>query len=128
MTKDEALKMAIKAMENDICLGQNWLLEEAINACKKALEQPAQKPLSDDEIAEMFRVDKNDLTFNILRDQVRMIEQAHGIKMSLRIHNKCHQCLLESYSYNRTCDKCQARRKQHEYQDYMQALKKKNHD
>lgn len=56
MTKDEALKMAIKAMECDICLGQNWHLDNAIKACKDALEQPAPswQGLSDDEIAEII--------------------------------------------------------------------------
>ena len=39
MTKDEALKMAIEALSQD----EGWFeTEEAINACKEALEQPAQ--------------------------------------------------------------------------------------
>ena len=42
MTKDEALKMAIEAMNN---YNDGWTPDEmisAINACKEALEQPAQ--------------------------------------------------------------------------------------
>ena len=42
MTKDEALVMAIEAMEN---YNDGWTPDEmisAINACKEALEQPAQ--------------------------------------------------------------------------------------
>ena len=62
MTKDEALKMAIKAMENEYkdwscehgfhndecpneeCEQKDWF--KAINACKEALEQPAQEPVA----------------------------------------------------------------------------------
>ncbi len=40
MTKDEALKMAIDALSQD----EGWFeTEEAINACKEALKQPAQE-------------------------------------------------------------------------------------
>ena len=38
MTKDEALKMAIEALENSLTIQ-----DVAINACKEALEQPAQR-------------------------------------------------------------------------------------
>lgn len=47
----EALKMAIEAMENtklgDAAFGlaPSIILDDAINACKEALEQPAQKPV-----------------------------------------------------------------------------------
>jgi len=37
MTKDKALKMAIEALENSLTIQ-----DVAINACKEALEQPAQ--------------------------------------------------------------------------------------
>jgi hypothetical protein len=48
MTKDEALKMAIKALEMwdkkhiiEMKVGERWIdLSYAINACKEALEQP----------------------------------------------------------------------------------------
>jgi hypothetical protein len=48
MTKDEALKMAIKEMTDaiphlDIHFDDYF---EAINACKEALEQPAQEPMA----------------------------------------------------------------------------------
>ena len=45
MTKDEALKMAIDAF-NDSCglCGKNY--EKEIDACKKALAQPAQEPVT----------------------------------------------------------------------------------
>ena len=48
MTKDEALKMAIEAL-NDSCglCGRNY--EKKINACKEALEQPAWQGLTDNE-------------------------------------------------------------------------------
>ena len=55
MTKDEALKMAIEALDScDINIGYNGdsqyydekLVEKAINACKEALEQPAQEPVA----------------------------------------------------------------------------------
>jgi hypothetical protein len=54
MTKDEALKMAIEALDScDINIGYNGdsqyydekLVEKAFNACKEALEQPAQEPV-----------------------------------------------------------------------------------
>jgi hypothetical protein len=49
MTKDEALKMAIEFIDN-VHEGE-WLYvgfdrEDVINACKEALEQPAQEPVS----------------------------------------------------------------------------------
>ena len=47
MTKDEALKMAIEVMyRNSPKIGLTQELEEAINACKEALEQPAQEPVA----------------------------------------------------------------------------------
>lgn len=58
MTKDEALKMAVEELKNykesqEICaynLGfdERWSvdrIDKAINACKEALEQPAQEPV-----------------------------------------------------------------------------------
>jgi hypothetical protein len=63
MTKDEALKMAIKAMEglcDTFMLGADYKgfefydnTTDAIKACKKALEQPAWKPISLDEMQEL---------------------------------------------------------------------------
>ena len=60
MNKDEALKMAIEALQNNQvydCEGKPMLAieeanEKAIQACKEALEQPAPswQGLSDDEI------------------------------------------------------------------------------
>jgi hypothetical protein len=48
MTKDEALKMAIEALSQD----EGWFEpEEAINACKKALEQ---QEIGDAEIKQML--------------------------------------------------------------------------
>jgi hypothetical protein len=54
MTKDEALKMAVEIMErylNETPLGNQPHMiahkaEKAINACKEALEQPAQEPVA----------------------------------------------------------------------------------
>jgi hypothetical protein len=45
MTKDEALKMAIEVLDLNVdCVSESkW--KEAINACKEALEQPAQEPV-----------------------------------------------------------------------------------
>jgi rRNA maturation endonuclease Nob1 len=44
MSKDEALKMAIEVMyRNSPKIRLTQELEEAINACKEALEQPAQE-------------------------------------------------------------------------------------
>jgi hypothetical protein len=42
MTKDEALQMAIEVLDLNVdCVSESkW--KEAINACKEALEQPAQ--------------------------------------------------------------------------------------
>ena len=44
MTKDEALKMAIEALD-DLELCDYKTAHKAINACKEALEQPAQEPM-----------------------------------------------------------------------------------
>jgi hypothetical protein len=58
---------------------------EGINACKKALEQPAQKPLSDDEINELWKESCEDvrgLNLGFTTQQhyfAWLIEQAHGI-------------------------------------------------
>lgn len=54
MNKDEALKMAIEALQNNQvydCEGKPMLAieeanEKAIQACKEALEQPAQEPVA----------------------------------------------------------------------------------
>jgi hypothetical protein len=51
MNKDEALKMAIEALKEaeDIIegkTGQGGYFAKPINACKEALEQPAQKPVA----------------------------------------------------------------------------------
>ena len=43
MTKDEALKMAIEYLEAD---GYSISRQPIINACKEALEQPAQEPVA----------------------------------------------------------------------------------
>jgi hypothetical protein len=64
MSKDEALKMAIKVIENlnydafgyfsDECANN-----EAIKACKEALEQPAQEPKSVGFIRDLISIDKD---------------------------------------------------------------------
>ena len=54
MTKDEALKMAIEALEMHVPYYVKDRGCEAINACKEALEQSAWQGLSDDEIEEVY--------------------------------------------------------------------------
>jgi len=59
VSKDTALKMAIDFMETlTIDIGiKTWNekhRKETINACKEALEQPAQEPVSDDEIMNIW--------------------------------------------------------------------------
>jgi hypothetical protein len=44
MTKDEALKMAIEAL-NTLRIEKGSIYQQAISACKEALEQPAQEPV-----------------------------------------------------------------------------------
>ena len=59
MTKDEALKMAIEALEDFST--QYARLEPIINACKEALEQPAQKPvawINEDELPDEYPYDE----------------------------------------------------------------------
>ena len=46
VSKDTALKMAIEAMEGAYRF-DGIVLGKAINACKKALEQPTQEPVID---------------------------------------------------------------------------------
>lgn len=54
MNKDEALKMAIKVMyRNSPNIGLTQEIEEAINACEKALEQPAQEPLTQEKYEQL---------------------------------------------------------------------------
>lgn len=46
MTKDEALKMAIETLENIDGKRFQHFIDETIQSCKEALEQPAQKPVA----------------------------------------------------------------------------------
>jgi hypothetical protein len=46
MTKDEALKMAIEAIEYTNWSERTAKMETALKACKEALEQPAQEPVA----------------------------------------------------------------------------------
>jgi len=114
VSKDTALKMAIEAMEN-IEIPFDKYAFEAINACKEALEQPAQevkcsnhpdaphgfcrdashtagryvcecegwqpaqKPLSDDEINVFINPMPQNIQNDDLREFARAIEKAHGI-------------------------------------------------
>jgi hypothetical protein len=82
MSKDEALKMAIKVIENlnydafgyfpDECAN-----DEAIKACKEALEQPAWQGLTDDEILDMyFQANISPQPARDVIDFIRAIEQA----------------------------------------------------
>lgn len=80
--KNEALKMAIELMERfleyDGISSSDYI--DVMNACKAALEQPVQEPLSDDEIAEMAKeMELNEIGLLIYKGMVRAIEQAHGI-------------------------------------------------
>jgi hypothetical protein len=43
--KDEALKMAIEALDT-LMMEKGSVYQQAINACKEALEQPAQEPVA----------------------------------------------------------------------------------
>ena len=72
MTKDEALKMAIKVMNN---YNDGWTPDEmvsAIKACKETLEQPAWQGLTDNEIGQIIVNSKSLLAI----DFYRAIEQA----------------------------------------------------
>jgi hypothetical protein len=51
MTKDEALKMAIEHIEFEGVRNEEGLY--VLNACKEALEQPAWRPISLDEMQEL---------------------------------------------------------------------------
>ena len=44
MTKDEALKMAIEALDT-LMMEKDSIYQQALQACKEALEQPAQEPV-----------------------------------------------------------------------------------
>ncbi len=81
--KDTALKMAHKTFMQ---MNERWprkddgsgYFDKEINACKKALEQPAQEPLSDDAIAELWG-EKWSGTTEMIKNFARAIEKAHGI-------------------------------------------------
>ena len=75
MTKDEALKMAIEALEDFST--QYARLEPIINACKAALEQPAWQGLTDDEIIDMyFQANISPQPHESIIGFIRAIEQA----------------------------------------------------
>ena len=78
MTKDEALKMAIEVMyRNSPKIGLTQEIEEAINACKEALEQPAWQGLTDDEIIDMyFQANISPQPAKDVIDFIRAIEQS----------------------------------------------------
>jgi hypothetical protein len=110
-SKDEALKMAIEKLElwhgryiSMTCIAAELDFKEIINACKEALEQPAQEPvaylstyskaneiiktyqaqpLSDDEITNLeadsyFKTSHDTWEFDVY-GFARAIEQTHGI-------------------------------------------------
>ena len=83
MTKDEALRMAIEAMiyhiEQTRSITRTY---SAINACKEALAQPVQNPLSDEEIINEYQthfklkqVFKNSVKRNEFLEFARAIEK-----------------------------------------------------
>ena len=85
MTKDEALKLALEALE--WCQGgEPCGTAEAIAAIKEALAQPPlpvqRQPLTNEQIEVLFKgVDSEDKgRFTIVRGFARAIEAAHGIK------------------------------------------------
>jgi hypothetical protein len=57
MTKDEALKMAIEALNDSLTRFStfNEMQHDAIQACIDALEQPAWQGLTDDEITKVYK-------------------------------------------------------------------------
>ncbi len=104
MIKDEALKIAIEALPELIGIAQNEYESQAkaydnypnmayrydyikdiadegtkaLNACKEALKQSAQEPLSDDAIAELWG-EKWSGSTEMIKNFARAIEKAHGI-------------------------------------------------
>jgi hypothetical protein len=84
MTKDEALKMAIEALEdNQHYIAENerhtyvMLYNEIIDKCKEALEQPAWQGLTDDEIIDMyFQANISPQPAKDVIDFIRAIEQS----------------------------------------------------
>ena len=79
MTKDEALRVAIEHIRWADHL-HDWHdgLYAALNACKQALAQPTQKPLTDDAIAELWG-EKWSGSTEMIKNFARAIEKAHGI-------------------------------------------------
>jgi hypothetical protein len=77
MTKDEALQLAIDALEYHTAQTRTiWDTEKAIDTIKKVLAQPERKPLSEaaiEGLANFVAIDD----FNY--DFARAIEKAHGI-------------------------------------------------
>lgn len=94
MSKDEALRLALEALEYP---GPSWLeaRQPAITAIKQALEQPVatndtskdrvdetakqrHEPLTDEEIIELLPTGEWEIESTL--ELVRAIENAHGIK------------------------------------------------
>ena len=73
MTKDEALKQALEALEGGH-------LDRAYGYIQAALAQPAREPLTEAEIADIVvEMNGNEPTGLFWRDLTRAIEAAHGI-------------------------------------------------
>jgi len=88
MSKDEALKMAIEVMyRNSPKIGLTQELEEAINACKEALEQLAWQGLDMQEIGELSELAQESLIKDGLHKREYIFEFAYFIEQALRERN-----------------------------------------
>jgi hypothetical protein len=116
MTKDEALKMAIEAMEEAReQLGGLPQLEKLIQDCKEALEQPAQEPKSVGFIRDLISIDKDGIETYKVTPVYTHPHQWQGLTddeiQAIRI--KTFDAVATNYEVYRAIE---------------QALKEKNHD
>ena len=67
VTKDEALKMAIEALDT-LMMEKGSIYQQAIQACKEALEQPQKQwvDLTDDEISRIWFAVEHEVKTHIL--------------------------------------------------------------
>ena len=90
MTKDEALKMAIEALEESkVHLGSTKHLNDLIQACKEALEQPKQflgmKEIPYKDWVLRFYKMPNDLWYTEGIDDEWMNEMVEASKLSMEV-------------------------------------------
>jgi len=104
MTKDEALKMAVDVLQN-YAQADSPVWRKALNACKEALEQPAQEPLGWLPATYKYNLMSNDDEYPI----------------GMVYHSKRDEDDVAVYTHPHQCEEC--KNLKHDLEGYMNANK-----